>query len=91
MRWPAGEEHWIRGTFVEVTPHTRLVIDMQATVTGGQPREFGDFQALPRRHIGWLQPLIQSEIHHAADRGGFSDGPTASSGLSEVAIVEKAN
>jgi uncharacterized protein YndB with AHSA1/START domain len=28
MRSPAGEEHWIRGTFVEITPHTRLVIDM---------------------------------------------------------------
>jgi uncharacterized protein YndB with AHSA1/START domain len=28
MRSPAGEEHWVRGTFVEVTPHTRLVIDM---------------------------------------------------------------
>jgi uncharacterized protein YndB with AHSA1/START domain len=28
MRSPAGEEHWIRGTFAEVAPHTRLVIDM---------------------------------------------------------------
>src|SRR5215470_15873568 len=27
MRSPAGEEHWTRGKFVEVTPHTRLVID----------------------------------------------------------------
>jgi len=26
MRSPAGEEHWLRGTFAEVTPHTRLVI-----------------------------------------------------------------
>jgi uncharacterized protein YndB with AHSA1/START domain len=31
MRWPTGEEHWTRGTFVEVTPHTRLVIEMHVT------------------------------------------------------------
>jgi uncharacterized protein YndB with AHSA1/START domain len=37
MRSPAGEEHWIRGTFVEVTPHTRLVIDMRVTDSAGKP------------------------------------------------------
>jgi uncharacterized protein YndB with AHSA1/START domain len=37
MRSPTGEEHWTRGTFVEVTPHTRLVIDMRATDRAGQP------------------------------------------------------
>jgi len=31
MRSPAGEAHWIRGSFVEVTPHTRLTIDMEVT------------------------------------------------------------
>jgi uncharacterized protein YndB with AHSA1/START domain len=31
MRSPAGETHWIRGTFVEVMPHSRLVIDMLIT------------------------------------------------------------
>lgn len=31
MRSPTGTEHWTRGTFVEVTPYTRLVIDMHAT------------------------------------------------------------
>lgn len=36
MRSPTGEEHWIRGSFVEVTPHTRLVIDMQVTDTAGK-------------------------------------------------------
>ena len=30
MRSPTGEEHWTRGTFVEVTPPSRLVIDMHA-------------------------------------------------------------
>jgi uncharacterized protein YndB with AHSA1/START domain len=37
MRSPAGEEHWTRGKFVEVTPHSRLVIDMHATDPGGKP------------------------------------------------------
>ena len=36
MRSPAGEEHWTRGTFVEVTPHSRLVIDMHATDNAGK-------------------------------------------------------
>ena len=36
MRSPAGVEHWTRGTFVEVTPHTRLVIDMHATGSTGE-------------------------------------------------------
>ncbi|HUA76657.1 MAG TPA: SRPBCC family protein [Acetobacteraceae bacterium] len=35
MRSPAGEAHWIRGTFVEVTPHTRLVVDMRCTDGAG--------------------------------------------------------
>jgi len=36
MRSPAGEEHWTRGSFVEVTPHTRLIIDMHATDSSGR-------------------------------------------------------
>jgi uncharacterized protein YndB with AHSA1/START domain len=37
MRSPAGEQHWIRGTFVEVAPQTRLVIDMHVTDNAGRP------------------------------------------------------
>ena len=37
MRSPAGTEHWTRGRFIEVTPHTRLVIDMHATDSAGKP------------------------------------------------------
>ena len=37
MRSPRGEEHWSRGTFVEVVPHTRLVIDMRVTDPAGEP------------------------------------------------------
>jgi uncharacterized protein YndB with AHSA1/START domain len=36
MRSPMGTDHWTRGTFVEVTPHTRLVIDMHATDGTGE-------------------------------------------------------
>jgi uncharacterized protein YndB with AHSA1/START domain len=37
MRTPAGEEHWIRGKFAEVTPHARLVIDMYCTDAAAKP------------------------------------------------------
>jgi len=33
---PGGEEHWTRGAFVEVTPYTRLVIDLQAADSAGK-------------------------------------------------------
>jgi uncharacterized protein YndB with AHSA1/START domain len=36
MRSPAGEEHWTRGSFVEVTPHTRLVLDMNVADSAGK-------------------------------------------------------
>ena len=36
MRSPTGEEHWTRGTFVEVTPHASLVIDMLVTDQTGK-------------------------------------------------------
>lgn len=42
MRSPAGEEHRIRGRFVEVAPHTRLAIDMQVADSAGRPL-FGAF------------------------------------------------
>src|SRR5665213_125975 len=35
MRSPAGTDHWSRGTFVEVTPHTRLVVDLYAIGMNG--------------------------------------------------------
>ncbi len=36
MRSPEGEEHWVRGRFVEITPDTRLVIDMHCTDSAGK-------------------------------------------------------
>jgi uncharacterized protein YndB with AHSA1/START domain len=46
MRSPRGEEHWTRGTFVEVAPHTRLVIDMRVADRAGEPlfRAFTEVQ-----------------------------------------------
>ena len=40
MRSPSGEEHWVRGSFVEVVPHTRLVIDMRCIDSAGEIRCF---------------------------------------------------
>jgi uncharacterized protein YndB with AHSA1/START domain len=37
MRSPGGVEHWTRGKFVEVTPHSRLVIDMHTADSAGKP------------------------------------------------------
>src|SRR5215470_8783417 len=37
MLLPSGEKHWIRGTFVEVAPPSRLVIDMNVTAGAGEP------------------------------------------------------
>lgn len=37
MRSPAGEEHWLRGTFVEVVPDRRLVIDIEVADGTGTP------------------------------------------------------
>jgi uncharacterized protein YndB with AHSA1/START domain len=37
MRTPSGGEPWIRGTFVSVDPHSRLVIDMLITDPAGVP------------------------------------------------------
>jgi uncharacterized protein YndB with AHSA1/START domain len=37
MRSPAGEEHWLRGEFVEVVPQVRLVIDMLVADGAGNP------------------------------------------------------
>ena len=37
MRSPTGDENWIRGRFAEITPPTRLVIDMRVTDSAGRP------------------------------------------------------
>ncbi len=36
MRSPAGAQHWLRGRFVEVVPHSRLTIDMVVADSAGK-------------------------------------------------------
>ena len=45
MLSPSGDRHWTRGTFVEVAPHSRLVIDMHVTDPKGR-RLFGAYTEL---------------------------------------------
>lgn len=35
MRSPTGDESWTRGTFIEVTPYDRLVLDMSVVTPSG--------------------------------------------------------
>ena len=56
MRSPEGKDHWTRGIFVEVTPHTRLVIDMQATDAAGAPL----FRALTE--VGFSDTLCGTQM-----------------------------
>ena len=37
MRSPDGTAHWLRGTFVEIVPNTRLVLDMRIDDSAGAP------------------------------------------------------
>jgi uncharacterized protein YndB with AHSA1/START domain len=37
MRSPEGHDHWTRGRYTEIVPHSRLVIDMQPGESDGQP------------------------------------------------------
>jgi len=37
MRSPDGTIHWLRGTFVEIVPGTRLVLDMRIDDSAGAP------------------------------------------------------
>jgi uncharacterized protein YndB with AHSA1/START domain len=37
MRSPEGLDHWTRGRYTEIVPHTRLVIDMHCVTEQGRP------------------------------------------------------
>jgi uncharacterized protein YndB with AHSA1/START domain len=37
MRSPEGQDHWTRGKYAEIVPHSRLVIDMEAIGAQGRP------------------------------------------------------
>jgi uncharacterized protein YndB with AHSA1/START domain len=80
MRSPAGEEHWARGRFVEVTPHTRLVIDMHPTGNTGEKLfrayteiEFSDVPGGTRMDVvqtyTFLDPSIAAPMVAGAPEG----------------------
>jgi uncharacterized protein YndB with AHSA1/START domain len=80
MRSPSGEEHWTRGAFVEVTPHTRLVIDMHPTDGSGDPLfraytevDFSDVLGGTRMDIvqtyTFIDPLIAAPMVAGAPEG----------------------
>jgi uncharacterized protein YndB with AHSA1/START domain len=72
MRSPTGEEHWTRGRFVEVTPHTRLVIDMHATDSAGAPlfRAFTEVDFADGGNENGRDP----DLHLHRPRDGRADG-----------------
>jgi uncharacterized protein YndB with AHSA1/START domain len=79
MRSPAGEEHWIRGRFVEVDPHTRLVIDMLITDGAGRKlfnayTEVAFFDALGGTRIDIVQSYTLIDPTAARMVTGAPDG-----------------
>jgi len=80
MRSPMGTEHWTRGRFVEITPHTRLVIDMHATDGAGKPLfraytevDFADVLAGTRMDVvqtyTFADPLLAAPMVAGAPEG----------------------
>lgn len=80
MRAPTGQEYWTRGTFVEVSPPTRLVIDMAAVDSAGQPLfraytevDFADVLGGTRMDVVQSYTLFDPAVA-AAMVGGASEG-----------------
>ena len=61
MRSPAGEQHWVRGRVVEVSPLRRLVIDMTCTDATGH-RLFGAYTEIDLADVlaGTRMDVVQS-------------------------------
>ena len=65
MRSPDGAVNWLRGTFVEIVPNTRLVIDMRIDDSAGVPLfraytevDFADAPEGTRLHVTQTYTLI---------------------------------
>jgi uncharacterized protein YndB with AHSA1/START domain len=79
MRSPTGEEHWVRGTFVEVTPHSRLVIDMRCLDSAGEPlfrayTEANFSEVLGGTQIDLMQTYTLVDLSKAWMVAGAPDG-----------------
>lgn len=66
---PTGEAHWLRGRFVEVAPHTRLVIDMLVSDAAGKELfraytevDFADAPGGTRMDIVQTYTLLDSSV-----------------------------
>jgi uncharacterized protein YndB with AHSA1/START domain len=80
MRLPSGERHWVRGVFVEVTPHARLVIDMHVEDSTGRTVfraytevDFADGLAGTRMDVTQTYTFLD-DAAAAAMVGGASEG-----------------
>ncbi len=73
-----GEDHWSRGTFVDVTPHSRLVIDMHAIGANGEKLfraytevNFTDVPGGTRMDVTQTYSLIDAATAAAMVAGAF--------------------
>jgi len=80
MVLPSGERHWARGVFAEVTPQTRLVIDMHAEDSAGRTVfrcwtevDFADGLAGTRMDVTQTYTLLDP-VAAAPMVGGASEG-----------------
>jgi len=75
MRAPSGEEHWIRGTFKELTPPQRLVIDMRVTNGAGKAL-FSAYTEVALHAVpeGTRLDLVQTYTLLSPEAAGMVDG-----------------
>ena len=79
MRSPAGEAHRLQGTFVEIVPNTRLVIDMRIDDSAGTPlfrayTEVGFAEALGGTRMDVVQTYTLIDLSKAWMIAGAPQG-----------------
>ena len=96
MRSPRGEEHWTRGTFVEVTPQSRLVIEMLVTDKAGKELmraytevEFSDALGGTRMDVTQTYTFIDPAMAAPMVAGAQEGWRTTLDKLEKEAVVPK--
>ena len=87
MRSPEGELHWTRGSFVEVTPHTRLVIDMHATDSAGKALTYHATGLPAGLSLGASTGLITGSPTHAGKPATTVTVTDASGSTAQAALT----